>query len=46
MSSFYHYKCTPFTWHKVGDLYQIDNKFTISLDDKEYKYTLTIHPRI
>ena len=46
MSSFYHYKCTPFTWHKVGDLYQIDNKFNISLDDKEYKYTLTIHPRI
>ena len=44
MSSFYNYKCSPFTWHKVGELYQIDNEFVITLDDKEYKYILTILP--
>lgn len=45
MSSFYNYKCTPFTWHKLPNgLYQIDNEFEITLDDKEYKYTITILP--
>lgn len=41
---FYNYNCTPFTWHKVDNLYQIDNEFEISLEDKEYKYVLTILP--
>ena len=44
MSSFYNYKCTPFTWHKVGDLYQIDNEFNISLDNRINKYIVTILP--
>ncbi len=44
MSSFYNYKCTPFKWHKVGDLYQIDNEFEITLDDKVCKYIITILP--
>lgn len=44
MSSFYNYNCTPFTWHKVGDLYQIDDKFDITLEDKSYRYILTILP--
>lgn len=42
--SFYHFECTPYTWHKVGDLYQIDNEFKITLDDKEFKYVITILP--
>lgn len=44
MASFYNYNCEPFTWHKVNNLYQIDNKFNITLDDKEYKYIITILP--
>lgn len=34
MSSFYHYNCTPFTWHEVNGLYIIDNDFEIILDDE------------
>ena len=44
MASFYNYTCSKFTWHKVGDNFIIDNKFTISLDDKNYCYKLTILP--
>lgn len=44
MSSFYNYNCTPFTWHKVGKLYQIDNEFDITLDDRTFRYILTILP--
>lgn len=44
MASFYNYKCTPYKWHKVGDLYQIDDIFDITLDDREYVYRITILP--
>ena len=44
MASYYDYECSKFTWHKVGNLYQIDDKFTISLNDRSYKYVLTILP--
>lgn len=38
MSSFYNYKCTPFTWHEMNGLYIIDNNFYIQLDDKVNLY--------
>ena len=44
MASFYNYKCSPFTWYKVNEWYIVDDIFTITLDDKEYKYTITIYP--
>lgn len=44
MASFYNYDCSKFTWHEVGDNFVIDNKFKISLDDKEFRYELTILP--
>lgn len=44
MASFKNYKCTKFTWHKVGNLYQIDDEFTIALEDEKFKYVLTILP--
>lgn len=44
MASFFHYKVTPFTWHKVDNLYQIDDKFTITFDDHKDRYIVTILP--
>lgn len=42
--SFYNFNCTPYKWHKVGDLYQVDDRFVITMDDKEYRYSITILP--
>ena len=44
MASFYNYECEKFTWDKVNGLYQINNEFKITMDDKETKYTITIKP--
>ena len=42
MSSFYNYKCTPFTWHEMNGLYIIDNNFYIQLDDKVNLYVFKL----
>lgn len=42
--SFYNFTCTPYKWHKVADLYQIDDRFVMTMDDKECKYSVTILP--
>lgn len=46
MASFYNYRCDEFKYTYLEDLrlYQIDSKFEISLDDREYRYILTIFP--
>ena len=44
MASFRNFKCDDYTYHKVGDLYQIDSQFRIMLEDGQYRYVFTIYP--
>lgn len=44
MASFYHFKCTPYTWTDIGGIYQIDKEFTMSFDDRKTRYVITIYP--
>lgn len=40
MASFYNWRVTPFTWHKVNQYYCIDNDFLVQFDDKVHCYTI------
>lgn len=44
MVNFYNYNCTKFKWHKVNDLYMVDDKFRITFDDGKFRYIITILP--
>lgn len=44
MASYYNFKVTPYRWHRVGSLYQVDDRFDITLDDGTHVYRITILP--
>lgn len=44
MASYKNFKSENFKYHKVGDLYQIDTEFRMSLEDDNYRYVFTIYP--